>query len=284
MALKGNLRDFTLHQLLNLINLARKTGALSVRAEPVRGEKAPESQIRHESAHLYFREGKLIHAAFDGRPARLTDVLVKVGKITPEQAKAVRERSRVDTDKELGLLLMQSGYLNQNDIIQGVRSYLLETVYQLFTWPGGDFRFEPNQFPPEDRITIPLSLENVILEGNRRQQEWQRLRDEIPDLDMPLRFVERPNTNLRNISLSVEEWKVISFINSRNTIRQIAQFLTMDEYQIRHVVQGLRRAGLIEMAQPAVVKPVPTPARAPSPGAKLSRSVLLRIIDGIRRR
>ena len=274
MALKGNLRDFSLHQLLNLINLAHKTGALAVRGENGTGE----------SASLYFREGKLIHASFEGRPARLTDILLKVGKITPEQAKVVRERSRVDTDKELGLLLMQNGYLTQNDIIQGVRSYLLETVYQLFTWPGGYFRFEPNQLPPDDRITIPLSLENVILEGNRRQQEWQKLRDEIPDLDIPLRFVERPNTNLRNISLSVDEWKVISFINSRNTIRQISQFLSMDEYQVRHVVHNLRRAGLIEMGQSATPKPELHPTRAPSPGAKLSRSVLLRIIDGIRRR
>ena len=30
MALKGNLRDFTITQLLNLINLARKTGTLVV--------------------------------------------------------------------------------------------------------------------------------------------------------------------------------------------------------------------------------------------------------------
>jgi len=30
MALKGNLRDFTVTQLLNLINLARKTGTLTI--------------------------------------------------------------------------------------------------------------------------------------------------------------------------------------------------------------------------------------------------------------
>ncbi len=272
MALKGNFRDFSLNQLLNLINLAHKTGALSVRGENRHGE----------CANLFFREGKLIYAALDNRPARLTDILVQVGKITQEQAKIVRDRSRVDTDKEQGLLLIHYGYLSQNDIIQGVRGYLLETVYHLFTWQGGDFRFEPNQLPPEERITVPLNLENLIMEGGRRQQEWEKLRDEIPDLEAPLRFAERPNTNLRNISLSVDEWKVISFINSRNTIRQIAQFLGMDDFQVRRVVQSLRRAGLIEMTQPQILKP--QPPRAPAPGAKYSRSLILRIIDGIRRR
>jgi hypothetical protein len=33
MALKGNLRDFSTTQLLNLINLARKTGALTIEAQ-----------------------------------------------------------------------------------------------------------------------------------------------------------------------------------------------------------------------------------------------------------
>lgn len=279
MALKGNLRDFSLHQLLNLINLAHKTGALNVKPEAAthsaaNGHTAPAS--------LFFREGRLIHASFEGKPARLTDVLVQVGRLTPEQAQTVRQRSRVDTDKELGLLLIHNGYLSQNDIIQGVRGYLLETVYQLFTWASGDFRFEPNELPPEERITVPLSLENVILEGNRRQQEWERLRDEIPDLQVPLRFSERPGANLRNISLTREEWQVISFINARNTIKQIGEYLQLDEFQIRRVVYGLKQNGLIEMAQPVRVEP--TVPRAPLPGVKLSRGVLLRIIDGIRRR
>ncbi len=278
MALKGNLRDFSLHQLLNLINLAHKTGALNIKPEVIQvgsnGHAAP--------AALYFREGRLIHASFEGKPARLTDVLVQVGRLTPEQAQAVKQRSRVDTDKELGLLLIHNGYLSQNDIIQGVRGYLLETVYQLFTWPAGDFRFEPNELPPEERITVPLSLENVILEGNRRQQEWEKLRDEIPDLEVPLRFSERPGANLRNISLTREEWQVISFINSRNTIKQIGEYLQLDEFQVRRVVYGLKQNGLIEMAQPIRIEPLAP--RAPLPGVKLSRGVLLRIIDGIRRR
>lgn len=278
MALKGNLRDFSLHQLLNLINLAHKTGALNVKPELMatgaNGHSAPAS--------LFFREGRLIHASFEGKPARLTDVLVQVGRLTPEQARAIRERSRVDTDKEIGLLLIHNGYLSQNDIIQGVRGYLLETVYRLFTWTAGDFRFEPNELPPEERITVPLSLENVIVEGNRRQQEWERLRDEIPDLDVPLRFSERPGTNLRNISLTREEWQVISFINARNTMKQIGEYLQLDEFQVRRVVFGLKQNGLIDMAQPVRIEPLVP--RAPVPGVKLTRSVLLKIIDGIRRR
>ncbi len=285
MALKGNLRDVGLSQLFNLIHLAHKTGALTVTSDNGAG-----------AARLYFKEGRLIHAALDGQNARLTDVLVKVGKISPDQAKTLRSRSKVDTDKELGLLMIQSGILNQTDIVQGVKSYLLDTVYHLFTWPGGTFRFDPNLLPPEERITVPINLDNLIIEGGRRVQEWEHQRDELPDLDVPLKFSERPDANLRNINLSVDQWKVVSFINSRNTIRQIASFLKMDEYQIRRLVYGLQSAGLVDVAKSgaktaphpkvppaAPVPPAPPPRPVtPAPAAKVSRGVLLRIIDRIR--
>jgi hypothetical protein len=31
--------------------------------------------------------------------------------------------------------------------------------------------------PPDDRITIRLDLENVIMEGSRRIREWEQLQE-----------------------------------------------------------------------------------------------------------
>ena len=71
MALKGDLRDFSTTQLLNLINLARKTGTLTV-------------ESRDEKASLSFFEGKLIYAASDGQEDRLVSVLRSAGKLSVE--------------------------------------------------------------------------------------------------------------------------------------------------------------------------------------------------------
>lgn len=271
MSLKGTLKDVGLNQLLNLINLAHKTGALTLHGEGKDGR-----------ACLYFKEGRLIHASPDGQGTRLTDILVKVGKLTPEQAKALRARSKVDTDKEMGLLLIQDGTLNQNDIIQGVKNYLLETVYRLFTWRAGTFHFEPNVLPPPERITVAVNLDHLILEGSRRVQELEQLRDDLPDLDVPLRLVERPDANLRSINLSVEQWKVVSFINARNTIRQIATYLKIDEFQIRRIVFGLQSAGLVTLLQSAPSGNAGIPL-TPAAAQPVARSVLLRVIDRLRK-
>ncbi len=108
-------------------------------------------------------------------------------------------------------------------MLRHVREHILTLVYQVFLlWNRGGFRFEPAELPVQGKITTSIALENVIMEGNRRLKEWELLRDELPDLNIALKFAERPTTPLRDINLNVEEWRVISFINPRNTILQIA--------------------------------------------------------------
>jgi len=276
MALKGNLRDFSTTQLLNLINLARKTGTLQI-------------TTRGSAAQVCFKEGKLIYATL-GQDGHLADMLQKVGKLTPDQARTIREHSANQSEKALGQMLINAGKISQNDVIQAARVHMLDVIYRLFAWVEGDFRFEPTLAPAQDHITVPIDLENVIMEGSRRLKEFERLQDELPNLDMALRFTDRPDTRLRNISLSVEEWRVVSFINPRNSIKQIAQFNNMSDFQIRKIVYGMLQAGLVELIQPeGVVPPAARPSAAPgAPSVKptasaVKRSVVTRLIDRIRR-
>jgi hypothetical protein len=275
MALKGNLRDFSTTQLLNLINLARKTGTLEI--------AAADTQAR-----LCFKEGKLVYATLDGKKDHLAVMLHQAGKITEEQARTIQTQAGGKSDKELGLLLINANYVSQQDILGSVRSHILNNVYPLFTWPEGTFRFESNVLPFEDRITVSIDLENVIMEGSRRLKEWERLQDELPNLDMALKFADRPGANMRNISMSVEEWRVVSFINPRNTIRQIAQYNNMSDFQIRKIVYGLMQAGLVELVRPeGVVIPTKPGATARAPIAMrrpaVKRNVVVRLIDRIRK-
>jgi hypothetical protein len=274
MALKGNLRDFSTTQLLNLINLARKTGTLTIEAQGA-------------SARLFFREGKLIHASLGDQDGHLANVLFKAGKLSAEQSRAIRSHSEIDSAKELGLLLIHAGYVTQNDIVQSVKAYILDVVYTLFAWVEGLFYFEPNLLPSEDKITVPINLENIIMEGSRRLKEWERLQDELPNLNRALRFTDRPDTSLRDINLNVEEWRVISFINPRNTIKQIAQSNSMDDFQIRKIVYGMLQAGLVELVTPKGVeaKPAMLPGRPKTadPPPAVKRGVILRLIDRIKK-
>jgi hypothetical protein len=245
MALKGKLRDFGITQLLNLINLARKTGTLYL-------------QNSGEEAYLCFREGKLVYATIEGVEDSLPTILQRRGLFTADHVRMIKEHMPGRSDQDIAKVLITSGRLKQQLVVQHMREHILSIVYQVFSWNQGSFRFEPSELPVQGRITTSIALENVIMEGSRRLKEWELLRDELPNLDIALKFAERPSTPLRDINLSVEEWRVISFINPRNTIRQIAKYNNMDELQIRRIVYSLLQAGLVEMVRP------PRPAAVPA--------------------
>jgi hypothetical protein len=270
MALKGNLRDFTITQLLNLINLARKTGTLIV--------EGPSEVIS-----VCFREGKLAYAQTAQEDNSLVTVLFKANKLSPAQHRALKERAGAMSDKELGLLLINANYINQQDIISSLQTHFINVVNRLFTWVEGFFRFENDVQPPDDKITVRISLENIIIEGSRRLREWEQLQDEIPNLDMALKFAERPGTNIRNFNLSVEEWRVVSFINPKNTLRQIATATKKTDAEIRKIVYSLLQAGLVELVRPEGTPPPQsrTPA-LPTQDKDEQKSLINRLISRIR--
>jgi hypothetical protein len=241
MALQGNLRDFSVTQLLNLINLANKSGALLV-------------QGPSEGARLVFREGKLAFAQFvseEGqRQGSLPGILHRAEKISDAQLNTLQSRAAGMSDKELGLLLINSGYVSQQDILESLQSYFTGLIQQLFTWVEGRFKFDPVQDVPDTKIPVRIPLENLIMEGSRQLGEWEQLNTEIPNLDMALAFTDRPGVNLKKVNLNVEEWRVVSYINPKNSIRQIAKATKMNEVQIRRIVYGLLHAGLVKLIRP----------------------------------
>src|SRR5690606_25148796 len=132
--------------------------------------------------------------------------------------------------------------------------------------------------------------------GRRRKEELTELESELPSLDVTLRFTEGPDAKLRNINLSVDEWRVISVINPRHTIAKIAELNNMGEFQVRKIVSKLLHDGLVEIVgtatpksraplfghSPPAAPPPPEPERKVQ-AAKVGKSIIHRLIDRIRR-
>jgi hypothetical protein len=266
MALRGNLRDFTITQLLNLINLAGKTGTLIV--------DGPSEQ-----AQVSFREGKLAYARIGSEDNGLASVLHKANKLNVNQYHTIAERAGQMTDKELGLLLINAGYVSQEDILLNLQTYFTDVIRRLFTWVEGLFRFENEMLPPDDRINVRLDLENLIIEGSRQLREWEELQDEIPSLDLALKFTDRPMTNL---NLSVEEWRVVKFIDPKNTMKQIAAASKLNDMEIRRIVYGLMQAGLVEMVRLHAAVQV-NPKMFPTQDKEEQKSLINKLIGRIQK-
>ncbi|MBC6936773.1 MAG: DUF4388 domain-containing protein [Chloroflexi bacterium] len=292
MPLKGELRDFSTTQLLNLINLAGKTGTLTIfkanktgEFEEVNGKKREKITAGPERAKVSFRTGKLIYAMMDDQDGNLVSVLNKAGKLTDEQARIIRERAKNTADKALALLLINANYVSQNDVVSCIQQHTLDVVYNLLSWNQEPFRFDDDVLPDNNRIQVPIDLENVIIEGARRIREIEELNQHLPNLDMALKFPENPKEKFKGIHLSVEEWRVVSFVNPKNSIRQIAKANNMSEIEIRRIVYGLEQAGLVELVKPPGMEQsvAAKTTRRPAPAKpQVQKVVVNRLIDKIR--
>jgi DNA-binding MarR family transcriptional regulator len=274
MSLQGTLREYSLGQLLNLVHIARKSGGLTV-------------QSTSGAADLFFDEGKLV-AAQMGQPLTLADIMVQSGKLSPAQASNLTASSGATDDKQLGLLLLNTGQINRDDIVQALRQNMLDVLHTVWAWGDGNFVFDQTRTPPAGRVTIPVSLERILVEGRRQQEQAQpqSALGALSSLDVALRFTEGFGEHLRSVDLSPKEWRVISAINPRNSVAVIAERNGMSEAEIREMVTRLLHEGLVEIAgapedgpvsetpsaseEPARSRPTPASAPVPSPAASVT--------------
>src|SRR4051812_22023502 len=71
MAIEGPLRELGIHDVFQLLDLSRKTGALRV-----------TSEMRDDAGDVLFDGGKVIHASVQSNPTSIERILKQAGKIT----------------------------------------------------------------------------------------------------------------------------------------------------------------------------------------------------------
>lgn len=271
MALVGNLRDFALSDFLYLIDRGYKTGSLLLNRQTA-------------AATLYFDKGKLLYASHSEQRERLGEMLVRTGKVTPQQVTHVVQLQEADGQHSIGSLLIDQGYISREDLQRHIQLQIEETVYSLFSWPEGEFCFNAGVKLDRDDVQslVPLGVENLIMEGVRRVDEWGRIKDHIPNTDMIARFVDQPLEKAKSINLTPDEWRVFARINGRDSIKEVVSRTGLSEFDVSRIIYGFISAGLVEVTRPRPA--VSATARAgttPASGVP-KRSLVSRIINRIR--
>ncbi|MHC1785438.1 MAG: DUF4388 domain-containing protein [Anaerolineaceae bacterium] len=270
MALHGNLKDYPITQLLNLVNLSHKTGTLVVQGSA-------------GTAWLAFEKGKLAFARVGKDDGNLSKILLQNKKINANIFEYLRKFGDEANDKEVGLYLINGGYVTRDEITALLHRHYFQSVRNLFSWKEGSFWFNQEETTPEDKIAVHANLEDLIVEGSRQTTQGKALMEEVPDLDVYLKFPDRPRADIKSINLNKDEWQVISFINPRNSIRQIAVAAGLNDLEIRKIVYSLMQASLVEVVRTA---PQPKPGiqtrKLTKPEIEEQKSLVTRIIGRFR--
>src|SRR6185436_21165203 len=84
------------------------------------------------------------------------------------------------TGAKLGEVLVEQGFLTEDDVLQILKTRTLDAIYDLFVWTDGDFEFYDDEPLPDDLLLIEVEPTNVIMEGIYRIDELARYRTLVP--------------------------------------------------------------------------------------------------------
>ena len=120
-----------------------------------------------------------------------------------------------------------------------------EAVYEMAVWAEGDFVFVPGDSTPEK--TINKSNTNLLMEAARRIDEWKILSKRIPSTHLVPVFTDDATTS--SVSLTPQEWRIISKIDERRSIEDLAVALGRSPFDTCKILYGMLTSGLIHLQE-----------------------------------
>ena len=241
MLLQGNLQEFSLPNIFQLVKMSAKSGALSLRREG-------------ESGKVFFRDGVITYAFSQPQLVPLGERLVKAGSISAAQLKAALAAQKRSTGgSRLGRILLEQGHMDRETLEQAVREQIQDTAFTFFGWSDGEFEFVAEDLPPEEDVLVEMSVETVIMEGCRRIDEWELIFEQLGSLErVPhLAYGEHVDDE-GSLTLTAEEWRVIVHVDGRADINTILRDCGLDRFHGAKVIYSLYSSGLINVSEPVI--------------------------------
>ncbi|HUV87389.1 MAG TPA: DUF4388 domain-containing protein [bacterium] len=247
MSFEGDIQDFSLAEVIQIIGQGRKTGTLSVEGE-------------RETIWVYFKDGKAVFATPSNLREQLGTILLREGTINEEQLElGLRAQKKMHAEGNrirLGTILVAMGAVDRSTLEGKIRHQIRESIYAAIGERGGRFRFFPELDLEDEDILVSMNVEHVILEGARRIEEWSQIKDVIRSYHEV--YVINPNPAAGgSIKLSPSEWRVVSLLDGKRDISSIAEEAGMSRFEVCRVVYGLINTNMIRLialggSEPAV--------------------------------
>ena len=234
MAIEGPLRELGIHDVFQLLDLSRKTGALRV-----------TSDLRDDEGHVLFDGGRVIHASIRSNPTSLERILRQAGKIGDADMAAVSALPE-ESGQGLGDRLVSANVISRREVDRQFRQAIENVIFELMSWHEGFFSFEEravSDVPVDARIRI--STESLLMEGARRIDEWSRIADKIPSLSVVPVLAPVEGDQAPVLDLLPHEWQVLMMIDGERDLRGIAGALGSSEFDIAKIAYGLVCTGVV---------------------------------------
>lgn len=238
MAIEGPLAELSIQDVLQLLELAHKTGVLTVRSERLNDE-----------AIVHLSRGAIVFAVRRRSTRRLGQLLIRAGKLTQRELDRALELQRSDPTRRLAEILLEMGSVGEEELERQLRFQMEETIYEVMPWDEGYFKFEERSDIGEQRLLARVRVESLLMEGARRIDEWTRLETKVPSPEAVPALAASVDRDMTPLELRSDEWEVLAEIDGDRDVRQLAADLGRSAFDVAKIVYGLVSTGVLEVTE-----------------------------------
>jgi hypothetical protein len=237
MSIEGDIKDFSLSEVMQVIGQGRKTGTLAVEGE-------------RETIWVYFKDGRAVFATPSNLREQLGMMLLKAGEITAEQLElALRAQKKMHAGGNpirLGTILVAMGSISGAALEEKIKHQIRESIYAAIGERGGRFRFFSELDLAEEDILVSMNVEAIILEGARRIEEWSQIKDAIRSYHEIYSINPNPASS-GAIKLTPHEWRILSLLDGRRDVATIAGEAGLSRFEVCRIIYGLLGMNIVRL-------------------------------------
>jgi hypothetical protein len=220
----------------------KKTGTLGLKDEEI---------VRT----LYFDTGRVVFASSTDPDDRLGQLYFKKGMIS---LKTLTEAAAVSAaeGKRMGNVLVGMKAIRPQDLIWGVTEQVKQMVLSLFQWTRGVHTFKPGPLPSDEVITLKMSTADLVMAGIKGINAGSRIAAAVGDLETSYQSSPRLQELAGQVTLSLDEWTLLSRCEAGATLGQICQASPMNDFEVCRLIWAFMVVGLLlkqEAAQSGVI-------------------------------
>ncbi len=239
MGFQGTLDSVNLGDIFQTLSVNQQTGTLVVT-----GTTATVSIWCEQGAIA------LINAdVIDGIPT-LIRLLQCKSLLSPAQVQQLLSHCK-NTQQQLRELILASGFVNESDLDAVAQGYIEDQICDIFEWNSGDFTFTDGG--PLDYLSgiaivelghITLQTAGVVMEATRRHDEWERIREVLPESDELFVVDNEGRTHIADIDTDPEMLKVLRYIDGKHKLDEVARLVGISRFDTHAIVAQLLMAGI----------------------------------------
>lgn len=217
--IQGNLASVRIVEVLQMLGLQRQTGRLSISRSG-------------DTVEVYFKDGAVVFASSNCSESRsaVEELLRRTCKIDEKSLDYVMRIAEM-TSQPIDRVLSQEKIVDQKTFVDCLRRHTESAVFKIMAWKEGEFHFE-KAAPPAFSHPLQLKVDDLLLEGARRADEWSLIQQKIPHFDIVFEPMIGNAEELTTRGMSDMDLKVFSYVDGRRTIQEIIDTLCVGEFEV----------------------------------------------------